>query len=303
MRHGFDARIFDVVTLRDAGRVGEAEALFERALARALGEPPRWVWIATAVDVLNSLGRYGEALGLVGRWPRQAITTSAEERGADVIAAVNMAEAEYNRGAFGDAWRRLSGLDEAAAPHAFARAALRLQRAWVLAHGGDLLGDDGAKPRSAIEVWESVNLGDLPPSYHAEHHFTHAAARLAEKDTPGARGAVERGAAVAKRPSSARNAEILRARVAVAEGRLEDAERRLAAAAAHPHRRQGGDGLLLWGDVLRELGRGEEAKRAWALAARRDPESASAREARGRLADSPPLVPKSPRHHINLRRG
>ena len=54
------------------------------------------------------------------------------------------------------------------------------------------------------------------------------------------------------------------------------------AAAAHPYRAQGGDGLLMWGDVLTRLGRADEAEQAYALAIERDGQSESARLAAGR---------------------
>jgi tetratricopeptide (TPR) repeat protein len=85
------------------------------------------------------------------------------------------------------------------------------------------------------------------------------------------------------RPSSERNAIFLRARVAAARGELERAESLCREAAAHPHRWQGGDGLLLWGDVLSQLGRPDHARDAWRLALERDPQSTSAAMCRARL--------------------
>src|SRR6266446_2732146 len=48
------------------------------------------------------------------------------------------------------------------------------------------------------------------------------------------------------------------------------------AAAEHRYRGQGGDGLLLWGDVLTELGRVGPARHAYELATSRDGQSESA---------------------------
>jgi hypothetical protein len=55
------------------------------------------------------------------------------------------------------------------------------------------------------------------------------------------------------------------------------------AAADHRYQGQGGDGLLLWGDVLKELGEIQWARRAYGLTIARDGQSESARLAAARL--------------------
>jgi tetratricopeptide (TPR) repeat protein len=91
------------------------------------------------------------------------------------------------------------------------------------------------------------------------------------------------GGDLAIRPSSRRNALFIRARVAAAAGELDRAESLCRTAASHSYRAQGGDGLLLWGDVLTQLERVEEGCEAYQLAIERDPQSESARLAAARL--------------------
>src|SRR5207248_1912052 len=62
---------------------------------------------------------------------------------------------------------------------------------------------------------------------------------------------------------------------------LEQAKRAL-----HPGTRRGGDGLLLWGDLLVRLERRGEAPEAYALAIARDGQSESARLAAERLREA-----------------
>jgi hypothetical protein len=90
-------------------------------------------------------------------------------------------------------------------------------------------------------------------------------------------GGPQRGSALARRPSSSRNALFLRAQIAAARGDWLTAEQHCRAAAGHPFRGQGGDGLLLWARVLEKLGRVAEARDALSLVSSRDPESAAAR--------------------------
>ena len=107
-------------------------------------------------------------------------------------------------------------------------------------------------------------------------------AGIAAGDADAARRCARAGARSAVRVSSRRNALAICGRVAVAMEEWGDAERLLRAAAEHPYRWQGGDALLLWGEVLSRLGRFDEARGAYALAIERDPQSESARLARGR---------------------
>lgn len=54
-------------------------------------------------------------------------------------------------------------------------------------------------------------------------------------------------------------------------------------AAGHSYVHQGGDGLLIWGDCLSNLGRPADAQYAWDLCKKRNQESESAAQARRRI--------------------
>jgi tetratricopeptide (TPR) repeat protein len=222
-----------------------------------------------AVDARVARGDYRGALELPRLFaPRDADTASA------LLVQINLAEAEYNLGRWTQAWDRLRGLDPLAAAFPIARAGLSQQRAWIAAHCG--------RADEALRHWHRAELGDLPRRYHAEHFFTGAVAQIAAGDLAAADRCARTGARVAVRISSRRNALAICGRVAVAREEWAEAERLFRAAALHPYRGQGGDALLFWGDVLRRLGRPDEAHRAWGLAIERDPQSESAQLARAR---------------------
>lgn len=229
-----------------------------------------WV-LNRAVDGLIAAGRYAEALALPDRFE----TVGSRDSTHELLVQINLAEAEYNLGRWGAAWERLRGLDPLAAAFPIARAGLSQQRAWIAAHTG--------RAQEALHSLQRAELRDLPRNYHAEHHFTGAAALLGTGRLEAAREAALAGARAAIRPSSKRNSYFVRARVSAAAGDWTRAESLCRTAAVHPWRGQGGDGLLLWGDVLDRLDRLEEAQQAWALAIERDGQSQSARLAAERL--------------------
>ena len=223
-----------------------------------------------AVDGRVARGDYHGALELRRAFvPRDADTQSA------LLVEINLAEAEYNLGRWGDAWDRLRGLDPLAAAFPIARAGLSQQRAWIAAHLG--------RAGEALHHWHRAELGDLPRHYHAEHFFTGAVAHVAAGALEAAQRCAGAGERAALRPSSRRNALTIRGRVAAAMQDFTEAERLFRAAALHPYRGQGGDALLLWGDVLSRLGHSDEARSAYVLAIDRDPQSESARLARARI--------------------
>ena len=222
-----------------------------------------------AVDGHIAAGRYLEALEMAERFVSRERDTASE-----LLVQINLAEAEYNLGRWEMAWERLRNLDPLAAAFPIARAGLSQQRAWIAAHTGR--GDD------AVHHWQRAELRDLPRPYHAEHFFTGAVALIGVGRLDAARRCALAGADMAIRPSSKRNALFIRARVAAAAKEWMRAESLCRAAAAHPYRAQGGDGLLMWGDVLTRLGRADEAEQAYALAIERDGQSESARLAAGR---------------------
>lgn len=130
---------------------------------------------------------------------------------------------------------------------------------------------------------EQADIDGLPYRYRAEHYFTHVAVALALNRLEEAEEAAAAGADAAVRASSERNVLFLLARVAASQRDWARADSLCEAAAEHRYRGQGGDGLLLWGDVLTELGRPGPARRAYELAISRDSQSESATKAAARL--------------------
>jgi len=234
---------------------------------------PTWA-LNQAVDGLVARGCYLEALALPERFVRRGSRDSASE----LLVQINLAEAEYNLGRWGAAWERLRGLDPLAAAFPIARAGLEQQRAWIAAHTG--------KREEALHRWARAEPHDLPRRYHAEHFFTGAVALIGVGRFDAALRCALAGAEAAIRPSSKRNALFIRARVAAAMDDRVEAESLCRAAAADPYRAQGGDGLLLWGDLLTRLGRAAEARHAYRLTLERDRQSQSARLAADRLRET-----------------
>jgi tetratricopeptide (TPR) repeat protein len=223
------------------------------------------------VDGLIAAGRYREALAVPGE-----VATNGKDTASELLVQINLAEAEYNLGQWSEAWERLRGLDPLAAMFPIARAGLSQQRAWIAAHFG--------RAEEALHHWERAELRDLPRHYHAEHFFTGAVVLVAMGDLDAADGCARAGGHAAVRPSSKRNAFVIRARVAEAMGHYERAESLCRDASQNSYKAAGGDGLLFWGDLLMRLNRANEAREAYLLAAKRDPESESARIAAERLA-------------------
>lgn len=221
------------------------------------------------VDGLITAGKYAEALAA----PR---AHTGDDELAEVLVQINLAEAEYNLGRWDSARDRLLSLDAIAAQYPITRAGLSQQRAWIAAHQG--------RAAEALALWRETDARGFPQHYRAEYHFTHAVVLLGLGRAGEADEAAAAGTVAAVRPSSRRNALFIEARVAVAQGDLEGADSLCRSAAAQRYRGQGGDGLLLWGDVLTRLQREEEARAAWSLAIERDPQSESSKLAAARLA-------------------
>jgi tetratricopeptide (TPR) repeat protein len=259
-----------IFSLRHQGKWTEAAARIELLLGRP-GVLRTGQRVNQLVEALVASGQYREALQVPPPDPRWA------EPGQEMLIQINLAEADYNLGRWDEAWQRLAPLDAEAALPSICESGLLLQRAWIAAHQG--------RGAEALELWTSADIGGLPYEYWAEHHFTGAAALLALGRLDEALEAAQGGAADAVRPSSLRNVLFLQARIHAAAGRLAEAEALCREAAAHPLQTQGGDGLLLWGDLLLELGRPEEALAAWRLCVERDPQSESAQQAQGRLEE------------------
>jgi tetratricopeptide (TPR) repeat protein len=214
---------------------------------------------------LISAGAYEAALGAE---PQPCKPKSTYDALCLALIQINLAEAEYNVGHWDAAQTRLEGLDLACRPFPIARAGLQQQRAWIAAHQG--------RGTEALEFCASVKPRWFPPIYRAEYHFTRAAALLAAGPIDDVEAAVGQGERLARRLSSKRNALFLRARLAATRGDWVGAERLCREAANHAFRGQGGAGLLLWAQALKQLDRLSEADEALKLVSQRDPESEAA---------------------------
>ncbi len=256
---------WEMSALREAGEIAEAADLALKRLAdKSL--PP---WSRNvAIDLLISAGRYSAALAAE---PPGCMPGNARDALALALIQVNLAEAEYNLGRWDEAGARLRPLDLACWCYPIARAGLLQQRAWIAAHSG--------RPAEALDLCASADPRWLPPRYRAEYHFTRAAALLAAGRVDDAETALDRGAKLARRVSSKRNVLFLRARLAASHEDWDSAERLCREAVQHRFRGQGGDGILLWAEALKQLGRQVEADGALRLVAERDPESEAAVEA------------------------
>ena len=220
-----------------------------------------------AIDILISAGAYVTALSAE---PSMTMPANAREALGLALIQINLAEADYNLGRWDAAGARLRGLDLACWCFPIARAGLLQQRAWIAAHRG--------RAAEALELCDSMKPRWLPPTYRTEYYFTRAAALLAAGRIEDAEAAVGQGQRLARRLSSKRNALYMRARVAEARGDWVSTERLCRDAANHAFRGQGGAGLLLWAQALKQLGHHPEAEAALRLVAERDPESAAATE-------------------------
>jgi tetratricopeptide (TPR) repeat protein len=253
----------EAFALREEGKIAEAAALVKAHLL----DPGVAAWNRnTAIDVLISAGAYEAALGAE---PPPSIPRNAREALSLVLIQINLAEADYNLGRWDAAEARLRPLDLACWSFPITRAGLLLQRAWIAAHRG--------RATEALDLCASVTPRWLPLAYRAEYHFARAAALLAAGRSQDAEAAVREGESVARRLSSRRNALFLRARVAAGDGDWDRVERLCQAAAGHVFRGQGGAGLLLWAQALKQLGRHPEADEALRSVSQRDPESDAAR--------------------------
>ncbi len=242
-----------------------------------------WLWNILSF-VPTAAGEYRAALR---SRPRVLPLAEAKARypGAHALTVVNKAEALYSLGRWKTAERLLCAL--AARGTLEDRVALggaTLQLAWILAHTG--------RGEVAQYLCEAVPPGWPPADYRAEVHFTRAAAALAAGAPPEALAHLDQARRELSRETSRRNELFLRARVLAALGDTAEAEACCARAAAFAYTGQGGDGLLLWGDLLQRRGARQEAREKWRLVAERDPESEGARVAARQLLESADLTPR-----------
>lgn len=231
-------------------------------------------WLQTNSDIcLNiSIGRYEQALAdakQAGRWPT-TVKTPLPEWG---LVRVNVSEALYNRGLWNEALAALDGVEEGA--WGVTRSGAINQRCWIFCHTG--------RATEAMALHVTADRNGLPPTFFAEHHFTRALCLLELKRFDESAAELDIAETFAMRISSKRNLIYMRARLAMARGDFEAAEKLYRLGAKHRYRGQGGEALLAWGDCLVKLERPEEARTAWELCVRRDPQSESAATARHRL--------------------
>lgn len=237
-----------------------------------------WAFANFAINAMISAGLYKEALRVTRRW---GSSERRQQRAFDpsgyLLVQINLAEALYNLGRLGCAVRVLDGIsaDCARRGSRLVRAGLLVQRAWL-----DVL---RGQPASALEKVLLVKPRHLPRLFRAELAFTLAAALRDSGRLDEAWLAAERGRNLARRQASKRNALFLLASIAARRGQPGLAIRLLEEGAAHPYRGQGGDGLLLLGDLYGFAGRDAEQKTAYQWAAQRDPQSSVGRIALRRL--------------------
>lgn len=255
------------------GRVSDALEL-TRKMAR---EHAEWRIANTAVCMLVAAGRYTEAVA----WAHSAAIRAGPFDGPVLL---NGAEALYCLGRWDEAEAMLARIDPTDLPP-WAVAGLACQNAWIAAHWG--------RGNEALRFVEGTAAQALPSDYQAEWFFTRAVALWASGDLRGALSDLDRAESRLVRVSSHRNALALRGRVLRVTGDLREAERLLRAAADHPYRWQGGEGLLALALLLNETGRPEEGRRFLERLLSQDPESESATQA-ATLLGVPPPVPFPP---------
>lgn len=262
---------------------GETAATAQWAAEQAEGPLVALPYANSIVNTLIHVGRYAKALEYADRH-LQAPGDHEGERDEDhLLIRINRAEALYNLGRWDEALASLEGVEGPGETAPIVLAGVRCQRAWILAHLG--------RAEEAKRQLDDCDRGGLPANYWSEFHYTWAVTWLGLGRVGDARAEAQRGLDVAQRMASTRNGQFLLARVARAEGSLLEARELLEAGANHPYRGQGGDGLLLWGDIMNELGSPEGASKAWSLAVERDAESESAAAARDRLRSGGLVLP------------
>lgn len=229
-----------------------------------------------AVEALVTAGLYREALEALGElhpddWQHARFLRIPGWE----LPKINAAEALSEMGRVDEARRMLDEVDSGEPSHAIVSTGSSVHRAWI-----DARYADAAAALGAVEAVDPARLGSW---YQSEWHFTRASALLGLRRYEDALAAVRAGRDKAVRISSERNGLFLEARIRLAQGDAEAAARSAEAAALHPYRGQGGDGLLVWGDALLALGKRDAAAEAWKRVLARDPQSVAALAALERL--------------------
>jgi len=284
-RYGEVVRLPAMAMFLRVDEAADAASALIQGVPKELSDSARASWqivleiacVNTAVNAFVTAGRYEEALSC-----ESAVSPDLLWHADPAIASecallhINLAEAEMNVGRAEQALKRLDHCDKAA-QSPLTTSGLAMQRGWILGTLGQ-----GELALAAMANAAREPLGLL---FASEFHLSHAFALLALGEVDAADREVDTALEVSKRPSTVRNALFLKARVAERSGDDDKAEALCAEATNHPHRWQGGDGLLFAGDLLARRGKIVEARGAWLGAVERDPQSASARLARARLAE------------------
>jgi tetratricopeptide (TPR) repeat protein len=240
-----------------------------------------WAFVNCAINSMISAGLYREALRIPTRWrtPERRQQRAFDPSGY-LLVQINLVEALYNLGRLGCAMNVLDGIsaDSARRGTRLVRAGLLVQRAWLEVLRG--------QPANALESVRLVKPRNLPRLYRAEVAFTLAAALRDLGRLDEAWEAAERGLTQSRRQSSKRNALFLLGSIAARKGQTQHAILLLEQGASHPYRGQGGDGLLLLGDLYGLVGRDAEQRTAYQWAAQRDPQSGASRVALRKLRTS-----------------
>jgi len=247
----------------------EQEALYIAGDGDALKRGLNQHHLALFVPHATALGLYREVLAAVERAAPELLTGIPEVISPDVL-EVNFAETLTELGRYDDALRVTSPASDIP----LCEAGRRCARSWVLS----LLG----RPEDAVRELEGVNEPSLL-AYRAEYWFNVTFAQLIAGNLDAAADALQRSRDVMVRESSRRNFYFLLARLRWAQGRRDEALSHFETAAKHRWRWQGGAGLLAWGDALKELGRDDDARAAWAQCISQDPQSLAAAIARQRI--------------------
>ncbi len=252
------------------GDMAEALGRVERAGPAAMDNMYSW---NLAMNILIAAGRYREALAGLGQpWRRLVNDDSGFWRTTLASVQMNEAEAMMN---LGDSERAARHVTIWPGHPVWPQTAsfLAVHATWMHAVRGEL-----EHARGAYEA-----VGVLDPDYRSEAYYASAFVNLAAGDLASAAKDVHQGLKAARRASSERNGLFLLATVARRRGDVEEALSLFQQGAEHRYQGQGGSALLEWGDLCAALARHEDARRAWAWAVERDPQSSAAITARDRL--------------------
>jgi tetratricopeptide (TPR) repeat protein len=254
----------------DTGRSGTAVARAGRMLRlsrRHFTDQCPWGFVSAAVDIFINAGRYRLALEASAAWTAEA--RDLGQRAEPIkwaIHQINLAEALHCLGDNRGAMALLDAAEPSCADFPLAVHGLRLMRAWLCAHLGDVA--------TARTIMATVDSDALGPRYRSECHYTSSLIARAAGDLDVATEEARAGLRCARRAASRRNGLLALGAAAFDAGDLTDAITSLEAFARHPYQGQSGPGLLLLASAYQQSNRQADSLAARAWAAERDPECA-----------------------------